>query len=81
MAKIKFDRLINITLNSSSSTIVPTDEVWRVTMFGSSITPYINGDSFKKPDYNVLVSSGAKLELRGGSSMTIQGIAFKVVKQ
>lgn len=35
MAKLKYDRPINIALNSSGKAMIPTDEVWKVTTTSS----------------------------------------------
>lgn len=36
MAKLKFDRSINLSIGEYNNTTVPLDEVWKVALFGKS---------------------------------------------
>ena len=80
--RLKFDRLINITL-MSESVRVPKDELWKITMYMSpNNTLKIDGIPM---DYGTYLNSGF---VSGGTEIQsykgwpkMMGIAFKVVKE
>lgn len=79
MAKLKFDRLINISLESIESVTVPKDELWRVSAFTNSNGAEMNGKSGYVDKDIFLMSSGCKL--KPSMNMVIQGMAFKAVEE
>lgn len=78
MAKIKFDRNINVILKDNEEIEVPKDEVWKGTRSG---TDAINGTSvnavrgFNKLIDSIMLGGGAKITGKGA----ISGVAFKVI--
>lgn len=77
MAKLKFDRLINVGLKSSSTTTIPKDELWKVTIFSHKSNVELNGDYIDTSRSAIFLANGVKLKTSG--NIDIQGIAFKTV--
>lgn len=79
MAKLKFDRVIKITLGTNNSTTVPSDEVWKGTILVSGLKTKVNGFGVSTEN----TSSAHSIMLGGGSSIqgdgSFTGIAFKVI--
>lgn len=71
MAKLKYDRPINISARSSSRVQIPNDEVWKVTT-----SPHnSNVDAFVK-----LYGGGYSIEIKDSAGV-VSGIAFKHVEE
>lgn len=87
MAKLKFDRKLNIKMASEQSTTVPEDEVWKVSAGGGV---RINGCAFHSGSASY---GGPRNGFFGGGTVisthnpnpslpspsTITGIAFKII--
>ena len=83
MAKLKFDRSINLYLNGNNITSVPQDEIWKVFLSGP------NGDSGDLKINRIKVEWGKGSNtigtnlLGGGTEIsgsgTVTGVAFKVI--
>ena len=70
MAKLKYDRVINISLTGKNVATIPKDEVWKVSIgpgYGSRSNLYGGG-------YNFEVASGT-------SQLFVSGIAFKHIDE
>ena len=86
MSKLKFDRLLNLKIESGEATIVPKGELWRGRVYGvSSISSFkVNGESMNESNNVINCVEGAGLSAYSGHtsgvSVTLQGIAFKVVE-
>lgn len=90
MAKLKFDRVVNITLGRDQRTVVPIDEVWKGTL-GWHDNLYLNdieiagGSQNNRVAPNVTLGGGAKLNSGSAGQYSNQisftGVAFKVVKE
>lgn len=82
MAKLKFDRSINLSIGEYNTTNVPLDEVWKVALFGRS-SDNINVNDCNAPQtYSntstlpvVILGGGAKISGKG----SVAGVAFKVI--
>lgn len=80
MNKLKFNRLLDVSLGENETTAVPKNELWKGIAYGQSsyLDLMINGI--------VDVPQGSSITAVGGSyfkaskSIRIQGIAFKVVE-
>lgn len=73
MAKLKYDRPINITLNASGSTMVPKGEVWKV-----STNAYGDGSEY----HTNLYGGGYTISTPSSSrASNISGIAFKHIEE
>lgn len=78
MAKLKFDRNINVVLNDNEQTEVPKDEVWKGTRSGLDNINGVavnTGSGFSKSIDSIMLGGGAKISGRG----SISGVAFKVI--
>lgn len=84
MAKLKFDRSINIVLQAKEEVKVPKDEVWKVGLTGGNVQ--IN--NFNVTDYTaryayvpgVLLGGGTSvLNYNPGQPCSLTGVAFKVI--
>lgn len=78
MAKLKFDRSLNVVLNDSEQTEVPKDEVWKGTRSGLDNINGIavnTGSGFSKSIDSIMLGGGAKI----AGSGAISGVAFKVI--
>lgn len=86
MSKLKFDRLLNLKVESGEVTIVPKGELWRGRVYGvNSISAFnVNGESMSESNNSLSCVEGAVLSAYAGhtssASVTLQGIAFKVVE-
>ena len=80
MAKLKFNRLINVTLQPNQTTTIPKNEVWRFSAYNASRSyVVINGTELDVKSLNGWISEGATF--KGHSyPLQIEGIAFKVVE-
>lgn len=82
MAKLKFDRSINLSIGEYNTTNVPLDEVWKVALFGRS-SGNINVNDCNAPQtYSnastlpvVILGGDAKISGKG----SVAGVAFKVI--
>lgn len=85
MAKLKFDRSINISIDDSEGTTVPRDEVWKGTLAGTFERQFLNsieisgqkqyvGNRANSTYYGIL-GGGAKIS----GKCTFTGVAFKVI--
>lgn len=83
MAKLKFERLINVDLKFGETLKVPSDEVWRISVYSSNgRASSINGMSMGYGKYTGIVSAGAVVGNVGPDTkeaIPIQGMAFKGV--
>lgn len=83
MAKLKFDRSINLVINKDDNVTVPQDEVWKVFMSGpnqASIGIKINDQIVESITggntiCTSLLGGGTKISGRG----TVTGVTFKVI--
>ena len=90
MAKLKFDRIVNITLGRDEKSAVPIDEVWKGTL-GWNDNLYLNditvadGSQNNRIAPNVILWGGGKLNYgsAGGYAHQISftGVAFKIVQE
>ena len=83
MAKLKFDRSINLIIEKNETITVPADEVWKVTAHECERL-FINGKkaafgSSSIQPFAYSIGGGAKLS--GDYAFTITGVAFKVIKE
>lgn len=83
MAKLKFDRSINLSLNGNN-TAVPRNEVWKVFLSGpngSSGDLKLNGTKIQNNNGSNTVGTNL---LGGGTNISgtgiITGVAFKVIR-
>lgn len=78
MAKLKFDRSLNVVLKDNEEIEVPKDEVWKGTRSGIGT---INGIAvnvmieYDKLNDSIMLGGGAKITGKGA----ISGVAFKVI--
>ena len=78
MAKLKFDRNINVVLDNNEQTEVPKDEVWKGTRSGLAD---INGVAvnaglgYGKLHDGIMLGGGTKITGSG----SVSGVAFKVI--
>ena len=80
--RLKFDRLINITMEVGNVTIVPEGELWKYSVSVGAYTNFqVNGTQLEKNLFNGHASEGCRFTLESGSSVAFQAIAFKVVKE
>lgn len=83
MAKLKFERLINVDLKFGETLKVPSDEVWRISVYSSNgSASSINGMDMGYGKYTGIVSAGAIVGNVGPTEINvipIQGMAFKEV--
>lgn len=83
MAKLKFERLINVDLKFGETLKVPSDEVWRISVYSTEgRATSINGMSIGYGRYTSIVSAGAAVKNIGPTKIDvipIQGMAFKEV--
>lgn len=83
MAKLKFERLINVDLKFGETLKVPSDEVWRISVYstqGSMVS--VNDMNLGYEKYTGIVSAGAAVKNVGplkDKHIPIQGMAFKEV--
>lgn len=70
MAKLKFDRSINISIDDSEGTTVPRDEVWKGTLAGT----------FERQFLNSIEISGQKQYVGNRADSTYYGILGGVLK-
>lgn len=79
--RLKFGRLINISLRDGNGVNVPNGELWKYTATLESATR-LEYDGFRitEPIINGYAANGTRLRADNGS-VKIQGIAFKVVKE
>ncbi|MCI5643846.1 MAG: hypothetical protein MR285_07040 [Peptoniphilus sp.] len=83
MAKLKFERLINVDLKFGETIKVPSDEVWRISVYstqGRMVS--INDMNLGYEKYTGIVSAGAVVKNVGPleyNVIPIQGMAFKEV--
>lgn len=84
MAKLKFDRSINLELDKDNSVTVPKDEVWK----GFLSAPNGNSGDLKINGNTVLGGSNSAKTvgthlLGGGTNIsgtgTVTGVAFKII--
>lgn len=90
MAKLKFDRIVNITLGRDEKSAVPIDEVWKG-ILGWHDNLYLNnievasGSQNNRVASNVILGGGVKLNYGSAGQYSHQisftGVAFKVVKE
>lgn len=79
--RLKFDRLINITIESRNTMTVPEGELWRYSIAVGGYTNFkINNTQLSEGLYNGQASGGCRLEV-DGYSVAVQAIVFKVVKE
>lgn len=83
MAKLKFERLINVDLKMGETIKVPSDEVWRISVYSTQgSASSINGRSMGYEKYTSIFSAGAVVGNIGPLDyqvIPIQGMAFKEV--
>lgn len=81
MSKLKFDRLINLSMSKGEAITIPKDEIWKGRFYGVNdyAVLYVNGQKVLESDQELNCIEGATLRL-SESNVTIQGIAFKVVE-
>lgn len=89
MAKLKFDRSINLDLKSNNKMTVPKDEVWKVTIGvdtrEKNASLYIN-DALAYDGFNVRENGASYLNvtLGGGTEiygkLGITGVVFKIIE-
>lgn len=78
--RLKFDRLINITLRENQTITVPKNELWKFTGYKDTRDYFvINGTNVSTEYLNGCVVEGATFKGHNYSQQ-IQGIAFKVVE-
>ncbi len=71
MAKLKYDRVINISLTGKNVATIPKDEVWKVSI----------GPGYGGPRAN-LYGGGYNFEVDSGTSrLFVSGIAFKHIEE
>ncbi|MFR7349449.1 hypothetical protein [Peptoniphilus sp.] len=86
MNKLKFDRLLNLKVNSKETAKVPKGELWIGKVYGlSSIAGFsINGRAIGESNNSFNCVEGAMLRATAGytsgEEVVLQGIAFKVVE-
>lgn len=80
MAKLKFDRLIDVSLGGNETTAVPKNELWKGIAYGqsSSLDLMINGMIDVPQGSSIIAVGGSYFKAR--TDIRIQGIAFKVVE-
>lgn len=84
MAKLKFDRLINLRLNDKETIVVPKNEYWKVQMQIGNYSFEVEGiQSNKKLDNYTVVEDMIIKNVAGYSNypLSIRGIAFKQVQE
>lgn len=83
MAKLKFERLINVDLKFGETVKVPSDEIWRISIYSSQgYQVSINSVNLGYEKHTGLVSAGAVVKNEGPydlHAIPIQGMAFKEV--
>lgn len=83
MAKLKFERLINVDLKLGETLKVPSDEIWRISIYSAQgYMVSINRVNLGYEKYTGIVSAGAVVENVGplkDNHIPIQGMAFKEV--
>lgn len=83
MSKLKFDRLISLSIQSRESTKVPNGELWRVSLYVPDVRSIYINDSGKlgETSNELAFSEGTIIKnMNSNFSMEIGGIAFKVVE-
>ena len=78
MAKLKFDRNINVVLADNEQTEVPKDEVWKGTRSGLADINGVavnTGSGFSKSIDSIMLGGGTKITGSG----SVSGVAFKVI--
>lgn len=87
MAKLKFDRLINLDVKSGENLTVPKGELWKGRVYGiSSVTSFsVNNSKLVESDPVFQCVGGAIIRVTpfnsdSSATATIQGISFKVVE-
>lgn len=81
--KLKFDRLINISLTYGTSVTIPKDEFWSFLYkaSGSGEGFFVGEQSFSDTGFRALKISG-EIKLHSKlNKVLINGVAFKVVKE
>lgn len=83
MAKLKFDRSINLKLKNDESVTVPDDEIWRAEAYDCKKL-LVNGEEAVESSGGVqsipfTFGGGVKLSTKFGVAVT--GVAFKVIKE
>lgn len=79
MAKLKFDRSINLVLESSDTVNIPNGEIWRVSAFATTGLG-VNGagiQSSSNAGVPPTLTLGGGTKITGGGS--VSGVAFKVI--
>ncbi|MGF0096016.1 hypothetical protein ACQRC6_06205 [Peptoniphilus sp. SGI.035] len=85
MAKLKFDRVINITLTNEESAYVPRDEVWKGTLViekGSEINGLIilpDNTSNLCLQGSITLGGGCSIRRFSSGKISFTGVAFKVI--
>lgn len=87
MAKLKFERLINLDVKSGENLTVPKGELWKGRVYGISSITSVSVNNAKliesDPTFQCVENAIIKVEpfnSGSNSTVTIQGIAFKVVE-
>lgn len=84
MAKIKFDRAVNITLKYNENLVIPANEFWRgeglfdqlAKINNTKVMPFMGqGD---QPYKIVSMTLGSGIKITGAAIFT--GIAFKIIE-
>lgn len=57
MARLKLDRSVNVKLNSGESVYVPSDEVWKGTLFAHTFI-YVNNQDYDDGIHECLFGGG-----------------------
>lgn len=80
MAKLKFDRTVNLNLESNDTVTVPNNEVWRGSLFTAGSFAEVNGRNIEtKNNASVpVLTLGGGATLKGMCSFT--GVAFKIIQ-
>lgn len=80
--KLKFDKLMNLSLKGGEEFTVPEGELWKISTYQNGASS-IRINKCYVPTENIqtgLVVSGAKIDVLGNRDTSIQSVVFKVVE-
>lgn len=90
MARLRFDRIVNITLGRDEKSVVPRDEVWKGTLgwhdnLCLNDIEIASGSQNNRIAPNTTLGGGVRLNAKSAGQYSHQisftGVAFKVVKE